>query len=113
MRVQVKEALLTAKEKDQPDTIFTAIIQSDIPRSEVTEERLQDEAVGVVGAGLETTMRTLSVAVFHVVANPRIHQRLRTELENVIPNPDQMPPWEVLEQLPYLAACINEGTSIG
>ena len=111
--MQVQGALLAAEGKDQPDTIFTAIIQSDIPRSEVTEQRLNDEAVGVVGAGLETTMRTLSVAVFHVVANPRIHQRLRIELDDAIPNPDQIPPWEVLEKLPYLTACINECTSIG
>ena len=113
MREQVKEALRTAEEKDQPDTIFTAIIQSDIPRSEVTVQRLQDEAVAVVGAGLETTMRTLSVTVFHVVANPGIHQRLRAELESTIPNPDQIPPWEVLEKLPFLTACINECTLLG
>lgn len=113
MRVQVQEALLKAEGKDQPETIFTAIIQSDIPRSEVSEQRLHDEAIGLVGAGLETTMRTLSVAVFHVTANPRIYQRLRIELEDAIPHPDQMPPWEVLEKLPYLTACINECTSIG
>ena len=108
MRRLVQEALLAAEGKDQLDTIFTAIIQSDIPRSEVSAQRLNDEAFGVVGAGLETTMRVLSVTVFHVVANPQIHQRLRAELESAIPNPDQMPPWEVLEKLPFLTACINE-----
>lgn len=113
MKGQVQEALLTAEVKDQQDNIFTAIIQSDIPRSEVTVQRLHDEAIAVVGAGLETTMRIMSVTVFHVVANPAIHRRLRAELESAIPNPDRIPPWESLEKLPYLTACINECTYSG
>lgn len=108
MTAQVKEALAGASQKEQPDTIFTSIIQSDIPKSEITVERLQHEAISVVGAGIETTMRTLTISVFHIVNNAEVHQRLSEELQGAIPNPDKMPSWEELEKLPLLTACIHE-----
>ena len=108
MTAQVKEALDGAAKKEQPDTIFTSIIQSDIPRSEITVDRLQHEAISVVGAGIETTMRTLTISVFHIVDNPAVHKRLREELNAAIPKPDMIPSWEELEKLPFLTACIHE-----
>ncbi|KAH8749226.1 cytochrome protein [Diaporthe sp. PMI_573] len=108
MTAQVKEALAGAAEKEQPDTIFTSIIQSDIPRSEVTVDRLQHEAISVVGAGIETTMRTLTISVFHIVDNPEVYRKLGEELKAAIPNPDKIPAWEDLEKLPFLTACIQE-----
>lgn len=108
MTSQVKEALAAASEKEQADTIFTSIIQSDIPKSEITVERLQHEAISVVGAGIETTMRTLTITVFHILDNPDVHKRLRQELIEAIPTPDQIPQWEALEKLPLLTACIHE-----
>ncbi|OQE43450.1 hypothetical protein PENCOP_c003G08163 [Penicillium coprophilum] len=81
MLTQVEEALDNAHDKDvkghRPDTIFTSIIQSDVLRSEVAPVRLQHEAISVVAAGIETTMRALTISVFHIVNNPSIHQRLR------------------------------------
>lgn len=109
MTAQVKEVLNGAAGKEQPETIFTSIIQSDIARSEVTVERLQHEAIGLIGAGIETTMRTLTVSVFHIVDSPAVYQRLRAELQAAIPDPDRIPAWEVLEKLPFLTACIHEG----
>lgn len=67
MLTQVEEALDNAHDKDVkghcPDTIFTSIIQSDTPRSKVTPLRLQHEAISVVGACIETTMRALTISV--------------------------------------------------
>lgn len=108
MRAQVQEALAGAANKEQPDTIFTSIIQSDIPKSEITVERLQHEAISVVGAGIETTMRALTISAFHIVHNPDVHRRLREELKEAIPHSDRMLSWEELEKLPFLTACIHE-----
>lgn len=108
MTAQVKVALAAASEKEQADTIFTSIIQSDIPKSEITVERLQHEAISVVGAGIETTMRTLTITVFHILDNPQVHKRLKQELIEAIPDAEKMPPWETLEKLPLLTACIHE-----
>ncbi|RYC62790.1 hypothetical protein CHU98_g3420 [Xylaria longipes] len=108
MLAQVSEAIKNSNRKEKPDTIFTSIIQSDIPRSEVTKERLQHEAIAVVGAGFETTMRALTISVYHIVDNPSTHLHLREELLTAISNPENMPSLAVLEQLPFLTACIEE-----
>lgn len=108
MLAQVTEAIDNAGGKEQPDTIFTSIIQSDIARSEVTHDRLQHEAISVVGAGIETTMRTLTISVYHITNNPTVHQRLREELLQAIPDPENMPSWAALQKLPFLSACIEE-----
>ncbi|KAL4795745.1 cytochrome P450, partial [Aspergillus venezuelensis] len=112
MLAQVRESLDKAQEEDpkgqRADTIFSSIIQSDLPRTEITAERLHDEAVSVVGAGMETTMRTLTISIFHITNNSWVSQRLREELFSAIPDPENIPSWETLEQLPFLTACINE-----
>ncbi|KAL4939745.1 cytochrome P450 [Aspergillus oleicola] len=92
--ISCKEALNNAQEKgpkgQRPDTIFTSIIQSDFPRSEVTAERLQHEAISIVGAGIETTMYTLALSVFHITNNPWVSQRLREELLAAIREDDPL-----------------------
>ncbi|RDW76745.1 cytochrome P450 [Aspergillus mulundensis] len=112
MLAQVNEALGHAQETDskgqRAETILTSIIQSDIPRSEVAPERLQHEAISLMGAGIETTMRALTLSIFHITNTPWVNQRLREELNAAIPDPANLPSWEALEQLPFLAACINE-----
>ncbi|TGJ85578.1 hypothetical protein E0Z10_g3226 [Xylaria hypoxylon] len=105
---QVTETIENSDKKERPDTIFTSIIQSDIPRSEVTEERLRHEATNLVGAGVETTMRTLAISFYHIPKSPSIQQRLREELFKAIPNSEEMPSLEALQQLPFLTACIEE-----
>jgi len=70
--------------------------------------RLQDEATGVVGAAIETTKTTLSVASFHILHNPGILRRLRTEWREASFSDPEKPTWLELEQLPYLTAVIKE-----
>ncbi|KAI9675999.1 MAG: hypothetical protein M1817_000742 [Caeruleum heppii] len=116
MRRQISDTIASRGsnvEIEKPrDTIFTALLDSSLPPDEVSVERLQHEAISVVGAGIETTMRTLSVATYHVFANPPVQQRLRAELEQAIPNAgvrgSDMPTYDALTQLPYLSAVINE-----
>lgn len=95
------------------DTIFNSILDSGLPPSEVSVSRLQQEAISVTGAGIETTMRALSVTTYHVLANPDIKARLVAELRAAIPDGSArgtaMPSWDSLMQLPYLTAVINEG----
>ena len=55
-------------------------------------------------------MRTLSLASFHIIDNPPVLQRLRQELRTAIPDLEDPPSWDELGRLPYLSACIEEGT---
>ncbi|KAI0538394.1 cytochrome protein [Xylaria digitata] len=108
LSIQVIDTINNSSQKERPDTIFTSIIQSDIPQSEVTEERLRHEATNLVGAGVETTMRTLTISIYHITTNPSVYQRLREELFKAIPNSEEMPSLEILQRLPFLTSCIEE-----
>ncbi|KAL8926225.1 MAG: hypothetical protein Q9208_003128 [Pyrenodesmia sp. 3 TL-2023] len=89
-------------------TIFAELLDSKLPAQERTPIRLQHEAISVVGAGMETTKWTLTVAFYYILADPTIHKRLREELEAEIPDPSTIPSWSELQKLPYLSACIEE-----
>ena len=115
MRSQIVEILNDTekiKEKESHDTLFSALLTSDLPPEEVTLKRLQHEAISVVGAGLETTKWALSVASFHLLNNPPILARLREELFVAIPDQDHIPALPEIQRLPYLSACIEESKSM-
>ena len=90
-------------------TVFNSLLTSDLPPEELSVARLKDEAAGVVGAGIETTKTTLSLASFHILDNPEILRRLQEELTDAIPDVKTPPPLSTLEKLPYLTALIQEG----
>ena len=85
------------------------MVESDLPQEELTFERLKDEASGLCGAAIETTQWALTVALYHIVANPPIYHRLRQELAGCIPEEPKSPSLNKLYRLPYLMACIEEG----
>jgi cytochrome P450 len=65
----------------------------------------------VIGAGLVTTAWALTNAVYYLLANPEMLEKLRTELFEAIPDlsaPDAFA-YQKLERLPYLHGCVREG----
>lgn len=107
--IDLKRGLKTRDADQSHDTVFSALLESSLPPEELSVIRLQHEAISVTGAGIETTMRALSVASFHIIANPPVFRRLREELTTAIPDPENPPSWDELGKLPYLSACIDEG----
>jgi cytochrome P450 len=63
----------------------------------------------LLAAGTDTTASTVSAITYHLLANPKILQRLKVELEEAMPNPETMPTSLKVEALPYLTAVIQEG----
>ena len=63
----------------------------------------------MIGAGLETTAWALTTTSYHLIGNPPILKKLRTELQAAIPDPEANLDSLSLERLPYLSACIQEG----
>ena len=94
------------------ETVFSNLLDSKLSPRELSLQRLQNEAVSVVGAGFETTRWALTVQSYYILANPSIYQRLRQELIDAIPDPKCIPAWSELQQLPYLSACIEEGLDL-
>lgn len=99
----------TEKEKSKIPTVFRELIADpELPPSEKELRRLSDEAQLVVAAGITTVGWALSVGAFNIINNKDIFGRLRAELDEAIPDPDQELHWPELEKLPYLTGCIKE-----
>ncbi|EXJ83291.1 hypothetical protein A1O1_06910 [Capronia coronata CBS 617.96] len=110
VRAQVDAVIAENKAGEKSHgTIFQALLDSDLPPEEKSADRLQDEAQTLVGAGSETTAKSLSVITFYLLDDRKKLDKLRAELKSVMPTPDSPVSLTVLEQLPYLTAVINEG----
>ncbi|KNG90313.1 benzoate 4-monooxygenase cytochrome P450 [Aspergillus nomiae NRRL 13137] len=88
--------------------IFDALAVADVPPQEKTLRRLEEEGAALFGAGIETTARALTVAMFHLISDETMRCKLRDELKQVMPTPTSRPTWAELEQLPYLTGVVNE-----
>ena len=85
-------------------TIFHSLMESDLPASEKTEERLTDEAFAFIGAGTETTKQTLNAVMYYLLKNPEHLSRLKIELWENMRSPKDCPPLHVLQNLPFLVS---------
>ncbi|KAK4159685.1 cytochrome P450 monooxygenase sdnE [Cladorrhinum sp. PSN259] len=92
-----------------PRTIFHAVLDSNLPAHEKTIDRLCDEGSIIMLAGSETTAQNLGRLFFYLKHEPRVLAKVRQELDEAIPDPNQIPSWGALQQLPYLSATIKEG----
>lgn len=84
------------------------MLNSELPPQEKSTARLCDDGQVTVVAGTLTTAWALSVAIFYLLSQPDTLGRLKDELKTALPDPSQQVPLAVLEQLPYLTACIQE-----
>ena len=91
------------------ETIFHEIRNSKLPSDEKTSTRLWQDGQVTVIAGTLTTAWSLSVTTYHLLTLPSVLRKLKAELEKAIPDPNAFVPLAILEQLPYLTACVQEG----
>ncbi|RFU25350.1 hypothetical protein B7463_g10983, partial [Scytalidium lignicola] len=111
MDKEIKEVLAgrneEAKAATQP-TVFHDILSSNLPPHELSLKRLDEEAVGLVGAGTETTGWSMTIGTFHILDNPHVLKKLKNELIEAMPDPNQPLSITELEKLPYLDAVVKE-----
>ncbi|PQE29408.1 Cytochrome P450 protein [Rutstroemia sp. NJR-2017a WRK4] len=75
---------------------------------------LIDEAQALTFGGVDTVGNTLMLGIHHLLDNPPMAQRLKSELLSIWPDLHSPPPrFESLEKLPYLTAVIKESLRIG
>jgi cytochrome P450 len=79
-----------------------------LPASEKTIDRITDEAFVMVVAGGETTAKTLTNAVYHILANPAWKNRVLLELDAAMPDASSLPHYADLERLPVLTSVVKE-----
>ncbi|CAN9352420.1 unnamed protein product [Alternaria alternata] len=91
--------------KDLRRTIFHDIrddVGCKLPEKEKHPVRLMADASVILGAGTETTSRTMAVTTYYLIKNPEIGEKLRRELETVMPTVNHEVLLRQLEALPYL-----------
>lgn len=74
----------------------------------ISDDRLRDELVTLLATGHETTATALAWAAYWVLSTPRVHQRLRAEIDQLGPNPSP----DELAEAPYLEATCKEALRI-
>lgn len=89
------------KRKPEDETIFTALLNPELPAAERTADRLQDEALFLLQAGSETTGQALGVTIFYVLRDQAILQMMKEELTPIMPDPSVHPTMADLQALPY------------
>lgn len=91
-------------------SLFHHILDSDLPESELSDDRLAKEAQILLGGGTASTARTIGYISYYVLARPEIRSRLQDDLKEVMGTyPEQIPTLAELERLTYLQALIKEG----
>ncbi|ERF75990.1 hypothetical protein EPUS_01356 [Endocarpon pusillum Z07020] len=103
------EKIRTQDKLNGNGTVFHGLLNSDLPPSEKTDQRLRQEAQLLVLAGQDTTAYTLSSLTYELLANHEILQKLKEELEGALPDLNTPFTSAQLEQLPYLTGIIQEG----
>ena len=93
-----------AEETEPSARILHHILESNLPAEDKTTHRMGEEAFTVIAAGGESVARTLTTAVYHLIANPSTLDKLRAELREVQPDPEIHIGLQQLEQLPYLVS---------
>lgn len=84
-------------------------MESKLPPSEKTFNRVFQDVSTATGADFETTARALQLIFFHVYSNAKILRRLRADLTSAGAGPKHSLDLKTLEQLPSLTAILMEG----
>lgn len=103
----IKQRQAGTKPSDGRHDIFDAILSSNLPSSEKNSRRLEQEAFNILTASGETTGRNMTMALYHLLANPAHLERLQQELRTVMPNAQDDVPLNRLEELPWLVCQSN------
>ena len=84
-------------------TVFDAILVAEPHRS---TKGLVDEAFSLVIGGTETTVTTITYAVWCILRNPQVEQKMLEELSTVQTNSEGLMEYRELANLPYLVKAI-------
>ena len=92
--------------------MFDAMLHPDVSKGQVTPSENDMVADGclMIAAGTDTTANSLGLALWHISKNPKIEERLLTELRVAMPSVKDSVTSEVLEGsgFEYLRAVIKE-----
>ncbi|KAK7032820.1 cytochrome P450 [Favolaschia claudopus] len=87
---------------DDNDTLLDELLNS------ITDPKLlRDETLNILFAGRETTMHTITIAIYFLAIHPNVMARLREEVLDVV-GPSARPSYDDIKGMKYLRAVLNE-----
>lgn len=89
--------------------IYHSLLDPDANKGRALPSRLslRQEAAAVINAGSHSSSISATTITYHVLHNPEVQRRLVKELRIAWPVLEEVPRYEVLEKLPYLASPYN------
>ncbi|KAL8699808.1 MAG: hypothetical protein Q9201_005793 [Fulgogasparrea decipioides] len=102
------------KENTARPSMMHAILDSNLPPSEKTIDRIKGESQTAMAAGTLTTTHALKAGTYHILSNPSIREKLIEEVQQAMAENDNSSlDLHQLEQMQYLMAIWYETLRIG
>ena len=105
---RVKQRLSNPPDIDRLDLLAQLMRGRDDKGEPLGREELTAEALTQLIAGSDTTSNTSCALLYHVARTPGVLQKLQAELDVAIPDHVDVPSFDMVKDLPYLQAVINE-----
>lgn len=100
------ERARAANDLDRCDLLNVFALMKTEDGNWLTDEHILSELVSILVAGHETTARTSSWALYYILRDKEVVKKIRTEIKKVFGDGSIEP--DRINQLEYLAACIDE-----
>jgi benzoate 4-monooxygenase len=97
-----------ANPSDRVDLLARLMEGRDENGEKLGREELTAEALTQLIAGSDTTSNTSCALLYHCLSNPGVVRKLQKELDGALPDPDAVPQFAQVRDLPYLDAVIKE-----
>ncbi|KAJ6282435.1 transcription initiation factor tfiid subunit tsm1 [Bipolaris maydis] len=100
------------KPSDRVDLLARLMEGRDETGNKLGREELTAEALTQLIAGSDTTSNTSCALLYHCLKHPEVVKKLQKELDTALPDPDAVPSYAQVKDLPYLDAVIKEAMRI-
>ncbi|KAK4149773.1 benzoate 4-monooxygenase [Chaetomidium leptoderma] len=105
---RVKSRLENPPPAQRKDLLQRLIDGRDEKGEPLGREELTAEALTQLIAGSDTTSNSSCALLFHVMRTPGVIGKLQAELDAALPDDLDVPTFEMVRDLPYLSAVVNE-----
>ncbi|KAH8908565.1 cytochrome P450 [Coniochaeta sp. PMI_546] len=109
---RVKARLDNPPSAERKDLLARLMEGRDEKGQPLGRQELTAEALTQLIAGSDTTSNSSCALLFHVARTPGVMQKLQAELDAAIPDDVDVPSFDMVRDLPYLQAVINEALRI-
>ncbi|TBU27841.1 cytochrome P450 [Dichomitus squalens] len=111
LRAEAHLSSVDASPHDSPTPLMIRMVAQQLSgfKDALSDQDIVSECISHLVAGVDTSAATIGFMLWELSRRPDILQRLRDELDDVIPDRRAIPDYTTLAKQPYLTACLNEG----